>query len=171
VFEEAPINLCPPGGVKTLRALGNLLNQDITPYIAEMEKKRKPKLLAIIREPDCIGCTKCIQACPVDAILGCAKQMHTIIASECTGCELCVPVCPVDCIEMIAMTMDNNEHENSQTNAEQEKANYFRMRYNARQARLIREKNSKNKAKWQATLQEKKSYIEQAISRAKAKKK
>ena len=61
----------------------------------------KPKEVAYIIEPDCIGCTLCIQACPVDAIVGAAKQMHTVIAKECTGCELCVAPCPVDCIKMI----------------------------------------------------------------------
>ncbi len=69
----ANINLCPPGGVKTLKALGELINQDPTPYLAEMEQKAKPNMIAVIREAECIGCTKCIQACPVDAIIGGAK--------------------------------------------------------------------------------------------------
>lgn len=65
--------------------------------------KKKPKKVAFIREDECIGCTKCIQACPVDAILGAAKHMHTVITEECTGCDLCVDPCPVDCIDMVPL--------------------------------------------------------------------
>lgn len=93
---EADINLCPPGGETTIIALADLLGREPTP----LEGEEKPKLLAVIDEQICIGCTLCIQACPVDAILGAAKQMHTVIADECTGCELCVEPCPVDCISM-----------------------------------------------------------------------
>jgi electron transport complex protein RnfB len=90
------INRCPPGGETTIQALADLLQVEPKPLDAE----EKPPQVAFIREDECIGCTKCIQACPVDAILGAAKQMHTIITSECTGCDLCVEPCPVDCIEM-----------------------------------------------------------------------
>ncbi len=100
VSGEAGIQLCPPGGVPVMQALGRLLNQDPTPYIADMEAKTLPPRVAIIREADCIGCTKCIQACPVDAIIGAPKLMHTIITDACTGCELCIPPCPVDCIDL-----------------------------------------------------------------------
>src|SRR5262249_38949320 len=80
----APLNLCLPGGLNTLKKLGRLFQQDINHLIEEMQLKTKPKRLAVIREEECIGCTKCIQACPVDAIFGSSKQMHTVIASECT---------------------------------------------------------------------------------------
>ncbi|TNF33699.1 MAG: electron transport complex subunit RsxB [Gammaproteobacteria bacterium] len=90
------INRCPPGGEATIQALADLLGVEPQPLDAE----EKPKQVAFIREDECIGCTKCIQACPVDAILGSAKHMHTVIVSECTGCDLCVEPCPVDCIEM-----------------------------------------------------------------------
>ncbi|MCX7114917.1 MAG: RnfABCDGE type electron transport complex subunit B [Gammaproteobacteria bacterium] len=96
----ATINHCPPGGVKTLTALGEYLNIDIAPYVNEKQDNTRPPQLASINEPLCIGCTKCIQACPVDAIIGSEKQMHVIITHECTGCGLCVEPCPVDCIEM-----------------------------------------------------------------------
>jgi electron transport complex protein RnfB len=96
---EADINQCPPGGEAGVRALADLLGVEPKPLNAE-HGEPKPKSVAVIDENLCIGCTLCIQACPVDAILGAAKQMHTIIASECTGCELCVAPCPVDCITM-----------------------------------------------------------------------
>ena len=94
------INKCPPGGEETIQALADLLDVEPEPLDAEHGVEKAPTV-AYIREAECIGCTKCIQACPVDAILGAAKQMHTVIVSECTGCDLCVEPCPVDCIDMI----------------------------------------------------------------------
>lgn len=98
--KKAPINLCPPGGEKTIQALADLLDVEALP-LDESEDTDPIPLVAVIIEEICIGCTLCIQACPVDAILGAAKQMHTVIESECTGCKLCVLPCPVDCIEMV----------------------------------------------------------------------
>ena len=92
------INKCPPGGEATIQALADLLDVEPEPLDAAEEV---PPRVAYIREAECIGCTKCIQACPVDAIVGAARQMHTVIVSECTGCDLCVEPCPVDCIDMI----------------------------------------------------------------------
>lgn len=99
------INKCPPGGKATITALADLLGVEALPLDAThgVEAIRK---VAYIREAECIGCTKCIQACPVDAILGSARHMHTVIVSECTGCDLCVEPCPVDCIDMIPVTAD-----------------------------------------------------------------
>ena len=96
---EADINLCPPGGTEGVQKLADLLGREPKPLDAE----EKPKQVAIIDENTCIGCTLCIQACPVDAIVGAAKQMHTIVAKLCTGCELCLPPCPVECITMEAV--------------------------------------------------------------------
>ncbi len=96
---EADINRCPPGGENTISALADLLGVDPKPLDDEVGEE-KGKRVALIDEQTCIGCTLCIQACPVDAILGAAKHMHTVIESECTGCELCLPPCPVDCISM-----------------------------------------------------------------------
>jgi len=98
---EADINQCPPGGETTIIALADLLGLDAKPLNPEHGEEKEIKTVAVIDEDICIGCTLCIQACPVDAILGAAKQMHTVIAEECTGCDLCIPPCPVDCIEMI----------------------------------------------------------------------
>ena len=98
---EADINQCPPGGETTIIALADLLGRDPKPLNPEHGVEEDVKTVAVIDEEICIGCTLCIQACPVDAILGAAKQMHTVIADECTGCDLCLPPCPVDCIEMV----------------------------------------------------------------------
>ena len=105
---RADINQCPPGGDAGVHQLADLMGMEYKPLNAE-NGAEKPKAVAFIDEDICIGCTLCIQACPVDAILGAAKHMHTIIAVECTGCELCVAPCPVDCISMVAVgeTPDN----------------------------------------------------------------
>lgn len=102
---EAPINRCPPGGEAGIRALAALTGQQVQPLDPECGAEM-PLRGAIIDEDVCIGCTKCIQACPVDAIVGAAKLMHTVIPQWCTGCELCIPPCPVDCIAMIPVQSD-----------------------------------------------------------------
>ncbi|GGP38067.1 electron transport complex subunit RsxB [Shewanella saliphila] len=93
------INKCPPGGTATMEKIAELMGVEQEPLNAEAQSSVKK--VAYIREDECIGCTKCIQACPVDAILGAGKLMHTVIAKDCTGCDLCVEPCPVDCIDMI----------------------------------------------------------------------
>lgn len=107
---EADINQCPPGGDAGVRALADLLGREYKP-LNTAHGVHKPKSIAVIDEDVCIGCTLCLQACPVDAILGAAKHMHTVIAAECTGCELCIAPCPVDCISMepVAMSSDNGK--------------------------------------------------------------
>ena len=98
--DETPINRCPPGGDETIRALAVLLRrspEEMDPAVGSFIQGT----VAFIDEPLCIGCTKCIQACPVDAIVGKGKQMHTVIEALCTGCELCLPPCPVDCIRLV----------------------------------------------------------------------
>ena len=94
------INRCPPGGQETIDRLAKLLGLGSLPLDTESDTVLED-LVAVVIEEDCIGCTKCIQACPVDAIVGAAKLMHTVITDQCTGCDLCIDPCPVDCIDMI----------------------------------------------------------------------
>lgn len=102
------INKCAPGGEDTIKKIADLMGVE-APSLDESHAVDNSPKVAFIIEEDCIGCTKCIQACPVDAIIGTTKQMHTIITDECTGCDLCVAPCPVDCIEMrpVATTTQN----------------------------------------------------------------
>lgn len=95
--DEAPINQCAPGGQVLVDQLAETLGRPAEVFEAETPDQES---VAVVIEKDCIGCTKCIQACPVDAIIGAAKLMHTVLPLECTGCELCLPVCPVDCLVM-----------------------------------------------------------------------
>lgn len=121
---KADINQCPPGGAAGIAALADLLDRMPLP-LNPANGVEKPREIAFIDEAVCIGCTKCIQACPVDAIVGASKLMHTILADECTGCELCIAPCPVDCIAMIPATVP----------ADAEK---YRTRYVAHNERLAR---------------------------------
>ncbi len=100
----AEINLCIPGGETTMLELAKLLDREPKMVGGEEAGTEKPKLIAAINEAQCIGCTLCLQSCPVDAILGASKLMHTVITQECTGCELCITPCPVECIEMIPIS-------------------------------------------------------------------
>ncbi|MDH3612124.1 MAG: electron transport complex subunit RsxB [Gammaproteobacteria bacterium] len=101
VAGTAEINLCPPGGVDTIRRLAAKLGKEVLPLAAQPMLERAA---AVIDESLCIGCTHCRSACPVDAIVGAHQLMHTIIEAECTGCELCVAPCPVDCISMRSLS-------------------------------------------------------------------
>lgn len=160
---------CPPGGLKTLHALATLLEVDPKPFEAEVMQQSRPPAVAVIREAECIGCTKCIQACPVDAIVGAAKLMHTVLQHECTGCGLCVEPCPVDCIDMVDVAELHYE------------PILARKRYQAKQVRLVAEENAKvqhyRKQRRLVTEQtenktdkdEKKAYILAALARVKAK--
>jgi len=99
---EAPINQCPPGGTETIAALAKLTGKPLEPLNRDNGIEAAP-MVAFIDEARCIGCTKCLPPCPVDAIVGAPRRMHTVVAEFCTGCELCVAPCPVDCIVMIPL--------------------------------------------------------------------
>lgn len=103
--DAADIDRCPPGGADGVVALAELLGVAAKPLDPACGMEAPP-IVAVIDEDVCIGCTKCIQACPVDAIVGAAKRMHTVIADECTGCELCLPPCPVDCIALVPVAAE-----------------------------------------------------------------
>src|SRR3990167_8068863 len=167
----AGIERCPPWGVVTMKALGALLGIDPTPYLAEAEANTRKASVAVIREAECIGCTKCIAACPVDAIIGSGKMMHAVISHDCTGCGLCVAPCPVDCIDMQAQPEASYDRDEA------------RARFLARQTRLLREEHQKQQSyrqKRQMSVQNegeqkeakaKQEYILQAIARVKSKNK
>ncbi len=132
--QEAPINLCPPGGIKGIEALASLLKQPFVNFPSE--PPLPPKALAFIDENNCIGCTHCIRACPVDAIIGSAKKMHTILSGHCTGCALCLPACPVDCIEMRPLTREEQTEEDRLDRAQQQqRALQYKTRYEHKQNR------------------------------------
>lgn len=100
VAGETELNRCPPGGESLVRELARVLDRPPQPVNPACGLARPPAV-AVIDEPACVGCARCLEACPVDAIVGAPRFLHTIISDECTGCELCLPVCPVDCIVMI----------------------------------------------------------------------
>lgn len=138
------INKCPPGGTATIEALANLLHMPALP----LALPEKPAQIAVIREDECIGCTKCIQACPVDAIVGAAKLMHTVITDECSGCELCLAPCPVDCIDLITLAAP-------QAAIQRQRADQFRARHQARLSRLGRDDARRRAARSTAVVRPK----------------
>jgi len=127
----ADINQCPPGGDEGIFELAHLLGVNPKPLNTQFGL-HKPKSVAFIIEQDCIGCVKCIMACPVDAILGAAKFMHTVIASECTGCELCIAPCPVDCIVMKPLPTPSDEEQSFIRNQKKAHAQLAKQRFDAR---------------------------------------
>ncbi|WP_332878145.1 electron transport complex subunit RsxB [Massilia sp. S19_KUP03_FR1] len=131
---EADINQCPPGGIEGVRRLVSATGRTVIP-INPVNGVERPRPVAVIDESLCIGCTLCIQACPVDAILGASKQMHTILPDLCTGCDLCVAPCPVDCIAMVPVTTTTGWDAWSQPEADAARA-----RHDFRTARLARER-------------------------------
>ena len=126
----ADINQCPPGGKAGINALASLLGRATKP-LNPANGVEKPREIALIDEETCIGCVKCIQACPVDAIVGGPKMMHTILVDECTGCELCIAPCPVDCIAMVAAPPEVDDTQPG-------RAAQYRVRYEGHLARLDR---------------------------------
>jgi Na+-translocating ferredoxin:NAD+ oxidoreductase subunit B len=133
----ANYNQCPPGGAEGVARLAALLGKPPIP-LNPANGVERPRPLAVIDENLCIGCTLCMQACPVDAIIGAPKQMHTVIGALCTGCDLCVPPCPVDCIAMVPVTGEATGW-NAWT---QNDANAARERHDRREARLAREREA-----------------------------
>ncbi len=154
---EADINQCPPGGETGIHKLAALLKREFKPLNPQFGME-KPMEIAVIDEQTCIGCTLCIEACPVDAIIGASKQMHTVIVAYCTGCELCVPPCPVDCILMRPA---------AQPLWSQQDADAARERFDLRNLRLQREQQEKEQRLAQKALaptqDQKKAAIQAAL--------
>lgn len=170
---EAPINQCPPGGYAGIVKLAALLGTPPLP-LNPANGVEKPLALALIDESLCIGCTLCIKACPVDAILGAAKLMHTVLPDWCTGCELCIAPCPVDCISMVEV---KPERAWLQADADLARSRYYA--HNERLAADKREREQKLAAKTlsstapedpqaAAAAARKKAIIAAAMERARA---
>ena len=165
---EADINQCPPGGDAGIRALAALLGREARP-LDPRNGIEQPRRVAIVDEARCIGCTLCIQACPVDAIVGAPKLMHTVVTDLCSGCDLCVAPCPVDCIEMVPATGADAIWDRARADAARE-------RFEQRRSRLERERRERaarlaaraHKAKGDPNAEKKRATIRAAIERARA---
>ena len=143
---EADINQCPPGGAAGIHRIAALLGREFKPLSA-VHGVEMPKQVVVIDESQCIGCTLCILACPVDAIVGASKLMHTVIADQCTGCELCIPPCPVDCIAIVRTAQPDALQPLSKnydmSTEEKAAADAARERYEFRQFRLARDQRER----------------------------
>lgn len=171
VLGKASIDKCPPGGEGVLRALANALEQEVVPYLERLSERYRPPSLAVIDEARCIGCTKCIQACPVDAIVGAPKLMHSVLSGDCTGCGLCLEPCPVDCIEM--RELPKREYEPSRAKIQFEARIQRQLREEAQHARRFQEKRLLAKEALPNSAEDKKAkqaYIAEALARIAAKK-
>jgi Na+-translocating ferredoxin:NAD+ oxidoreductase subunit B len=181
---DANINRCPPGGAEGIVRLAAVTGRSVLPLDAERGVEG-PRRLAVIDEQWCIGCTLCIQACPVDCIVGAPKRMHTVIDGLCTGCELCIPVCPVDCIAMQDITSpDTGWAAWSATLAEQARARYqwhkIRTEREAREhdqlmaeraAAKLAELEQHSRIEDPQALARKRAVVDAALARARAKRK
>lgn len=168
---QAEINRCPPGGRATISALARLLARPALP-LDPCCGREQPRQIALIDETECIGCTRCIQACPVDAIVGASKLMHTVIVTECTGCELCLPPCPVDCIELRRA----DQVPGAAATWGLAQARHARARFRARQQRLASRKRQRAQRRQLAAQNNeapqgdpRKAVIAAAVARARAK--
>ena len=179
---QAEINQCPPGGAQGIERLAALTGRPVIP-LNPTHGVEGPRRLAVIDENWCIGCTLCIKACPVDCIVGASKLMHTVIEAQCTGCELCIPACPVDCIALVEVTPGRSGWDAWSP----EQATEARTRYEFRAARLARDRQEQEQRlaaraahkledlaehstlQDPAVLDRKKSLIEAALARARAK--
>jgi len=166
---EADINQCPPGGEAGIRKLAALLGREGKP-LNPANGIERPRRIAVVDEARCIGCTLCIQACPVDAIVGAAKLMHTVVTELCSGCDLCVAPCPVDCIDMVPASGEDAIWG-------RERADAARERFDGRSARLERERKESAErlatralaSRSDAAAEKKRAIIAAAIERARAK--
>ena len=183
---DADINQCPPGGAAGMRKLARLLGRPEKP-LNPANGVEQPRTAAVIDESRCIGCMLCIKACPVDAIVGAAKRMHTVLTASCTGCGLCLPPCPVDCIDMVeldALAQRGNRHAAALAGQSvDDMAAIARERFGFHEFRLAREQEARSdrlakKARDKLAeleqlpgshdLERKKAAVQAAIARARA---
>jgi electron transport complex protein RnfB len=165
---EADINQCPPGGEAGIRKLAALLGRPYHP-LNPANGAEQPRRVAVIDEPRCIGCTLCIQACPVDAIVGAPKLMHTVVTELCSGCDLCIAPCPVDCIEMVPAVGADATWDGARADA-------ARQRFERRGLRLERERAERAErltrralmARTDPDAERKRAVIRAAVERARA---
>jgi electron transport complex protein RnfB len=172
---DAGINQCPPGGEEGIARLARITSRPAIPLSAE-HGHEGPRQLAVIDEAWCIGCTLCLAACPVDAIVGGTKHMHTVIDELCTGCELCIPVCPVDCISLVNLTGERTGW-NAWSGEQADEAAQRYGHHQRRTAREERERNDRLAARAQALAaapakdagsEARRSVVEAALARARA---
>ena len=165
---SVPIDRCPPGGVDSVQKIAALLDIDPQPFAEAARQQQRLPAQAFIHEGECIGCTKCIQACPVDAIIGSAKHMHTILSTECTGCGLCVDPCPVDCIEMLAQESPSYSKVKAQERFQAKKIRAIKAEHEKQQA--YREKTRLANIESEAREKEaKQRFIMDALNRVRQK--
>jgi electron transport complex protein RnfB len=159
---EADINQCPPGGEAGIAKLASLLGREAKP-LNPANGVERPRRVALVDEARCIGCTLCIRACPVDAIVGAARLMHTVVTELCTGCELCLPPCPVDCIAMVSATGGDAIWDTARADAARE-------RFERRAARLERERKERalRARRSDPAAEKKRAIVQAAIERARA---
>jgi len=162
VAGDADINQCPPGGEAGIARLAALLGRDAKP-LNPANGTEQPRRIALIDEARCIGCTLCIGACPVDAIVGAARLMHTVVTELCTGCDLCQPPCPVDCIAMVPATGEDAAWGTARADA-------ARGRFERRVARLERERTERARRARRSdpAAEKKRAIVQAAIERARA---
>ena len=160
---EAEINQCPPGGAEGVARLSRLTGQPVRPINPQFGTEGA-RMMAVIDEAWCIGCTLCLDACPTDAILGIHKRMHTVIEAHCTGCELCIPVCPVDCISLEVATQGTSGWEAWS----QAQADAARNRYEAHRRRNDKDEPSVSEPPETAAPERKRAVVEAALARARA---
>jgi electron transport complex protein RnfB len=180
--EEAGINQCPPGGEEGIVRLSSITGRPALPLSAE-HGVEAPRVLAVIDESWCIGCTLCIKACPADCIVGAPKQMHLIVAEQCTGCELCVPACPVDCISLVEATPGKSGWAAwSQPQAEEAKQRFEFRKFRRHREKVENDERLEGKLEHKLAdlpaaskiteapeLDRKRAMIEAALARARAK--